>query len=100
MWGRLSSLPSSSRKSSPLTTTLYGPGTPGHENAAGRQGHYVMAESAEEAARIVSSRVGDVCPLDVQNTERMGQAVRYVRYEYQGEAHWRKQSEPCPHCGR
>lgn len=35
---------------------LYPPGSPGHENPAGRQGHYVLAHSEEEALESVRER--------------------------------------------
>jgi hypothetical protein len=48
---------------------VYGPGTPGYTDVTARQGHYISANTSQEAADGIRSRL-EVCEsMDVQSWE-------------------------------
>jgi|GEM_PF-5557563 len=61
----------------------YSPGSIGHDNYRARQGHYVEATSADEAARIMLKEYATDSAVDVQiadsDADYLSQPQRYHR---------------------
>lgn len=62
---------------------LYSPGSIGHDNYRARQGHYIRAETPDEAARIMLRDYPEDSAVDVQiadsDNDYLSQPQRYHR---------------------